>query len=162
MTFRHRSFAESEDRLQMYAPGGGQDRVLRVSSFEIRGPFNATGVSETPSRKQIFSACYPKSAAEEAPCARKVIGTIAQRAFRRPVTDRDMQGLMGFYDGRPQVRRLRRRRAPRADCGAGASGLPVPHRPVRAEDLPPGTIYRIDDLALASRLSFFLWSSLPG
>ena len=97
VAFKHRTFAESEDRLQMYAPGGGQDRVLRVSSFEIRGPYNATGVSETASRKQIFAPCYPKNAAEEEPCARQVVSTIARRAFRRPVTDHDMQGLMGFY-----------------------------------------------------------------
>ena len=59
VAFKHRTFAESEDRLQMYAPGGGQDRVLRVSSFEIRGPYNATGVSETASRKQIFAPAIP-------------------------------------------------------------------------------------------------------
>ncbi len=52
VAFRHRTFAESEDRLQMYTPGGGQDRVLRVTSFDIRGPFNATGVSQTAARQQ--------------------------------------------------------------------------------------------------------------
>ncbi len=83
VAFRHRTFAESEDRLQMYTPGGGQDRVLRVASFEIRGPFNATGVSQTEARKHIFSSCYPQSAAEETSCARKVIGDMARRAFRR-------------------------------------------------------------------------------
>jgi mono/diheme cytochrome c family protein len=160
VAFRHRTFAESEDRLQMYAPGGGQDRVLRVASFEIRGPFSATGVSETAARKRIFAACYPQSAAEEATCARKVVGEIAHRAFRRPVTDADMQGLMHFYEaGRQQ-----------ADFDAGirralTAVLANPNFLFRtdapAKALPPGTIYRLDDLALASRLSFFLWSSLP-
>jgi hypothetical protein len=145
----------------MYAPGGGQDRVLRVASFEIRGPYNATGVSMTASRSHIFAPCYPKNAAEEEPCAQKVIGTIARRAFRRPVTDHDMQGLMTFYtDGRKS-----------GDFDAGVrraltAVLAHPDFLFRADDettanLAPGTIYRIDDLSLASRLSFFLWSSLP-
>jgi mono/diheme cytochrome c family protein len=159
VAFRHRSFAESEDRLQMYAPGGGNDRVLRVSSFEIRGPYNSTGISPTPSRQHVF-ICYPKAAAEETPCARQIISTLAGRAFRRPVTDHDMQGLMRFYEaGRKQ-----------SDFDAGVrqavtAVLANPNFLYRTDapvdELPPGTIYRIDDLTLASRLSFFLWSSLP-
>jgi len=159
VAFRHRSFAESEDRLQMYAPGGGQDRVLRVSSFEIRGPFNSTGVSMTSSRQHVFT-CYPKSAAEELPCAQQVISGIAHRAFRRPVTDRDMQGLMKFYEtGRKEAG---------FDAGVRRALTAVLAHPdflfrteEPATELAPGTIYRIDDLALASRLSFFLWSSIP-
>ncbi len=160
VAFRHRTFAESEDRLQMYTPGGGQDRVLRVNSFDIRGPFNATGVSETATRKLIFSACYPKSAAEELPCARQVVGGFARRAFRRAVTDDDMRGLMQFYQaGRTQ-----------SDFDAGirralTAVLANPNFLFRSDAPPdalaPGTIYRVNDLALASRLSFFLWSSLP-
>ncbi len=160
VAFRHRSFAESEDRLQMYVPGGGQDRVLRVTSFDIKGPYNATGVSQTASRKKIFAACYPKSAAEEAPCARKVIGDLARRAFRRPVTAQDMAGLMRFYEvGRKE-----------SDFDAGirralTAVLANPNFLFRTDappqPLPPGTVYNIDDLTLASRLSFFLWSSLP-
>ena len=160
VAFRHRTFAESEDRLQMYTPGGGQDRVLRVSSFEIRGPFNATGVSQTAARKHIFSSCYPKNAAEEAACARQVIGDMARRAFRRPVTDHDLAGLMNFYEaGRKS-----------ADFDAGVrraltAVLAHPDFLYRTDQppdtLPPGTIYRLDDLSLASRLSFFLWNSLP-
>ncbi len=160
VAFRHRSFAESEDRLQMYTPGGGQDRVLRVSSFEIRGPFNATGVSQTPARRHIFAACYPRSAAEEAPCAREVISSFAHRAYRRPVTDRDLDALLRFYqEGRAE-----------SDFDAGirralTAVLAHPDFLFRTdqspERLPPGTIYRIDDLTLASRLSFFLWNSLP-
>jgi hypothetical protein len=160
VAFKHRTFAESEDRLQMYSPGGGQDRVLRVSSFEIRGPYNATGVSETASRRQIFAPCYPKHAAEEEPCARQVVSTIARRAFRRPVTDHDMQGLMGFY--------TTGRKTGDFDAGVRRALTAVLAHPdflFRSDDpateLAPGTIYRVDDLALASRLSFFLWSSLP-
>ncbi|MEJ0099802.1 MAG: DUF1592 domain-containing protein [Pseudomonadota bacterium] len=160
VAFRHRTFAESEDRLQMYAPGGGQDRVLRVTSFDVRGPFNATGVSQTAARQHIFATCYPKSTAEETPCARTVIADVARRAFRRPVTDADMQGLMRFYEiGRAQ-----------SDFDAGirralTAVLANPNFLYRTDAptdaLAPGTIYHIDDLTLASRLSFFLWSSLP-
>jgi len=160
VAFRHRSFAESEDRLQMYAPGGGQDRVLRVSSFEIRGPFNATAVSLTDARKHIFSSCYPKSAAEEVACARKVIGNMARRAFRRPVTDHDLNALMGFYEAG--------RKSSDFDAGVRRALTAVLAHPdflFRSDQAPgelaPGTVYRIDDLSLASRLSFFLWSSLP-
>ena len=160
VAFKHRTFAESEDRLQMYVPGGGQDRILRVSSFEIRGPFNATGVSQTAARKHIFASCYPKSTAEELPCARKVIGDMARRAFRRPTTDRDLTGLMGFYEAG--------RKEGGFDAGVRRALTAVLAHPdflfrtdQPTQELPPGTVYRIDDLALASRLSFFLWSSVP-
>jgi Protein of unknown function (DUF1592)/Protein of unknown function (DUF1588)/Protein of unknown function (DUF1587)/Protein of unknown function (DUF1585)/Protein of unknown function (DUF1595) len=158
VAFRHRSFAESEDRLQMYTPGGGQDRVLRVTSFEIRGPFNATGISETPSRKQIFT-CTPRAAAEEIPCARQIISNIARRAYRRPVNDHDLRALMSFYEAG---------RKTDFDSGIRRALIAVLAHPdflFRSDqpdqDLPPGTVYALPDLSLASRLSFFLWSSLP-
>jgi hypothetical protein len=160
VAFRQRTFAESEDRLQMYVPGGGQDRVLRVSSFEIRGPYNATGVSMTQSRRHVFT-CYPKSAAEERPCAEEVVGRIARRAFRRPLTTGDLEGLMAFYDmGRREsdfdngVRRAITAVLAHPDFLYRADSPPT-------EDLPPGSVYALSDLDLATRLSFFLWSSLP-
>ena len=160
VAFRHRSFAESEDRLQMYAPGGGQDRVLRVTSFDIKGPFNATGVSQTAARRRIFAACYPKAAAEETPCANKVIAGIARRAFGRPVTDADMHGLMHFYaTGYQQAGFDEGIRRALTAVLANPNFLFRTDAPARP--LPPGTIYPIDDFTLASRLSFFLWSSLP-
>ncbi len=159
VAFRHRSFAESEDRLQMYVPGGGQDRVLRVTSFEVRGPYNATGVSRTASRDTIFS-CYPKAAAEEQACARQIISRIAHRAFRRPVVDEDLTPLMAFYAAG--------RKSSDFDGGVRRAITAVLAHPdflFRSDEpaapLPPGSVYAIDDLALASRLSFFLWSSLP-
>jgi hypothetical protein len=160
VAFRQRSFAESEDRLQMYVPGGGQDRILRVSSFEVRGPYNATGVSRTASRDRIFAACYPKAAAEEPACARQVLERIARRAFRRPVNDEDLTPLMAIYESGHK----------NADFDAGVrraitAVLAHPDFLFRSDEpataLAPGSIYAIDDLALASRLSFFLWSSLP-
>ena len=159
VAFRHRTFAESEDRLQMYVPGGGQDRVLRVTSFEVRGPYNATGVSRTASRDTIFS-CYPKAAAEEQACARQIISRIAHRAFRRPVVDEDLAPLMAFYAAG--------RKSSDFDAGVRRAITAVLAHPdflFRSDEpsapLPPGSVYAIDDLALASRLSFFLWSSLP-
>jgi mono/diheme cytochrome c family protein len=160
VAFRQRTFAESEDRLQMYVPGGGQDRVLRVNSFEIRGPFNPTGVSMTEARKHIFT-CYPKDAAEERPCAEEVVGRVARRAFRRPLTTGDLEGLMAFYEAG--------RKESDFDAGVRRSITAVLAHPdflYRADsppegDLAPGTIYTLSDLDLATRLSFFLWSSLP-
>jgi hypothetical protein len=160
VAFRHRSFAESEDRLQMHVPGGGQDRVLRVTSFEVRGPFNATGVSQTASRQHIFNACYPANAAEERPCAEKVIAGFARRAFRRPVGDEDLRPLLGFYDAG--------RKASDFDAGIRRAITAVLAHPdflfrsdTSAQALPAGSIYALTDLQLASRLSFFLWSSIP-
>ena len=97
VAFRQRTLAESEDRLQMHIPGGGQDRILRVNSFEVRGPFNATGVGHTASRDHIFRACHPKSATEEDACAKQIISGLAKRAFRRPVNDEDLKPLLAFY-----------------------------------------------------------------
>ena len=160
VAFRQRSFAESEDRLQMYVPGGGQDRILRVSSFEVRGPYNATGVSRTASRDRIFATCYPKVASEETACARQVLERIARRAFRRPVNDEDLAPLMAIYESGHKT-------ADFDACVRRAITAVLAHpdflfrgdEPAMA--LAPGSIYAIDDLALASRLSFFLWSSLP-
>ncbi len=137
-----------------FAVGGG------VSTLVITGPFNATGVGDTPSRRRIF-VCRPTNAAEEAPCARKILTSIARRAFRRPLMDdTEVNGLMTFYElGRKE-----------GDFETGiqqalARILVAPRFIFRTEDEPatakPGTIYRVSDLALASRLSFFLWSSIP-
>src|SRR5687767_16003642 len=95
VTFRRRTFAESDDQLQMFAPGGGQDRLYRVGSFQLRGPFNPKGLSETPSRARIFT-CRPESGSVErglqpprqqaaeaqARCAREIIAALATRAYR--------------------------------------------------------------------------------
>src|SRR6185312_7231383 len=97
VTFLQRSFAESENRLESNIAGGGEDRILRVVSFEVRGPVQATGLSDTPSRKRIFEACYPKSESENDSCALQILQRIAAEAFRRPITPTDLQDLMKFY-----------------------------------------------------------------
>jgi len=134
---------------------------LGISNVSITGPFNATGPGDTASRHRIF-VCHPKNASEELPCARQILKTAARRAFRQPVGDADvaMETLLGFYqDGRAQGN---------FDSGiqnAIARVLVDPRFLYRFEREPPnvaaGAVYKIGDLELASRLSFFLWSSIP-
>jgi hypothetical protein len=134
----------------------GLPHVLSVS---IGGPFDAKGPGDTPSRRRIFS-CHPATASEELPCARKIISTLARRAYREPVSDSDVETLLGFYQqGRNK--------------GTFENGIEMALRRVLASpqfvfrferdpaNLAPDTNYRIGDLELASRLSFFLWSSIP-
>jgi hypothetical protein len=130
-----------------------------VASVVVGGPYNATGRGETPSRDRIF-VCRPADAAGEEACARKILSRVARRAFRRPVTDSDVRPLMGFYQ--------RGRREGDFDTGiqkALGAMLMSPDFLFRVEQDPkgaaPGTAYRISDHELASRLSFFLWSSIP-
>jgi hypothetical protein len=159
VTFRGRTFAESDARLASLVPGGGEERVLKVQSVEIRGPFSTAGVSDSPSRRRIFS-CYPKSAAEEEGCARQIVDTLARRAFRRPLTDADRGTLMKAYVAAREDRTF-----DEGIRGAITRILSSPEFLYRAEPAPegagPGTSYRLSDLELASRLSFFLWSNLP-
>ncbi len=169
VTFLHRTFAESDDRLYTQVAGGGQDRILRLANFEVRGPFAPTGISETPSRKKIFS-CRPTAADQEEACAQKIVATLARDAFRRPVTDADQKLLMKVYrDGRQDkdfdtgIRKVvtailaspfflyRAERTPEVVATASTPAT-TPAAPVS---------FRITDLELASRLSFFLWSTVP-
>ncbi|MEO8307901.1 MAG: DUF1592 domain-containing protein [Pseudomonadota bacterium] len=159
VTFRARTMAESDARLASLVPGGGEDRVLSVNTFEIRGPFKTSGVSASASRERIFT-CYPKTAVEERPCAEQIIGTVARRAYRRPVTADDVSGVMRAYTAA--------RTGKTFDDGIRAALTRILASPdflYRPETAPagigPGAAFRLDDLQLASRLSFFLWSSLP-
>jgi mono/diheme cytochrome c family protein len=159
VTFRRRTFAESDDQLQLFVPGGGQDRVFRVSSFEISGPYNANGLSPTPSRERIFS-CHPSGAEDEQACAEKIVTELATRAFRRPLTDGDLAELLEYYhDGVASAGFEEGIRS--AVTGILAS----PYFLYRVEQGPqgvkPGDTYQVDDLTLASKLSFFLWNSIP-
>jgi hypothetical protein len=159
VTFRARTYAESDARLASLVPGGGEERVLKIRSFEIRGPFKADGISESASRQKIFT-CYPQAATEERACAEQIIGALARRAYRRPLTDGDRANLLQAYTSARTGRTF--------DEGIRASITRILASPdflYRPEPAPagtsPGAAYRLDDLQLASRLSFFLWSSLP-
>ena len=102
-TFVARTMAESDAVLQPFVPGGGEvgiiegeESPLKIQRLEINGPFEPSGVSDTPSRKRVF-VCRPKSEAEELPCARDIVRHLARAAFRRPVTDADLATPLDFY-----------------------------------------------------------------
>jgi mono/diheme cytochrome c family protein len=138
----------------------GYNTVPHLTSFTITGPSNAAGVSDTPSRRRIF-VCRPASAAAEAACARQILATLAQRAFRRAPQEAELQPLIAFFQ-------QERDRTGSFDAGVELALrriLADPEFIFRIEPAParvqPGERYRIGDTALASRLSFFLWSSIP-
>jgi mono/diheme cytochrome c family protein len=161
---------EPEDVVQPPRTGWGfgtdemYDANPAVESVTIEGPFKPTGVSDTPSRQRIFT-CQPKTALDES-CARSILSAVARRAYRRPVAGDDVETLLGFY---------------RIGRGTGVNGSPdrfeagietalqrilvSPDFLFRIEQDPrgasPGAAYRVSDVELASRLSFFLWSSIP-
>jgi uncharacterized protein DUF1592/uncharacterized protein DUF1588/uncharacterized protein DUF1585/uncharacterized protein DUF1595/uncharacterized protein DUF1587/cytochrome c len=165
VTFLRRSYAEDDARTLQYQPGddrrsanlleGGQHRVQAVHAFHIKGPVKITGMSESPPRKKIF-ICKPASPADERPCAEKIVGNLAEHAFRRPVTNEDIAPLMSFYD--------RTSKTDGFEAGVReslAAILASPHFLYRAEAAVDDGARALNDLELASRLSFFLWSSLP-
>ncbi len=163
-----RSLIENESMLQSFVPGsagqayggaGGRGGGAQ-GAVTVNGPFNPAGSHvDTVSRQRIF-VCRPQDDSEEAACASRIFANIAHRAFRRPVTDRDTAAPMAFFK---QARAA-------GDFEKGIEGgliaiLASPKFLYRAEIPPPnvaaGSLYRISDLELASRLSFFLWSSIP-
>ena len=130
-----------------------------VDSVSVEGPFSPTGVGETDSRKRVF-VCNPDSIASEQPCARRIIENVMRRAFRRPVTESDVDGLFEFYQAGYMAGGF--------DAGIQAvieRLLVDPEFLFRIESAPTGvsagTVYKLSDIELASRLSFFLWSSIP-
>jgi hypothetical protein len=156
VTFLHRSFAESDERIRTVSLEGGQERIQAVHALQIRGPLTVTGMGESASRKKIFT-CHPSKTADETPCARKIISNLAQRAFRRPVTDEDLNPLMAFYKAGYANKGFER-----GVRDALSAILVSPHFLYRAESgNATGVAAKLSDLQLASRLSFFLWSSLP-
>ena len=138
---------------------GGTRSQPSVASVTIAGPFAPTGVSETPSRQRIFT-CRPANPQAEAGCARQILSQLARRAYRRPATDAQLKELVDFYaDGRAN--------------GSFENGIELALRRLLVSpeflyrlELDPasaraGSVYPLGDYELASRLSFFLWSSIP-
>ncbi|MEZ5318255.1 MAG: DUF1592 domain-containing protein [Vicinamibacterales bacterium] len=146
-----------------YAGGGsggaGITTLPHLRDLIVRGPYRATGVSDTPSRRRVFT-CRPTGPDEEAPCAKSIATRLATEAYRRPVTDREVAALMQFYEQ-----------------GASQGGFEIgvrttleavlasPYFIFRLEPQPagvkPGDIYPVGDFELASRLAFFLWGTPP-
>ncbi len=180
LAFLNRTPALLENLLEPFdkpTPGGPNgyyttQKGAYLRSIEISGPYEPTGAGNTPSRQRIF-VCRPKSApssvaqgfspaSEESACAKTILRTLARRAFRRPVTDADIQTVLASYEEGHAARGF--------ELGierAVESLLVSPEFLYRIEREPQGSssgsssIYRISDLELASRLSFFLWSSIP-
>jgi hypothetical protein len=139
--------------------GYGVTTQQHLQRMTILGPFEVTGVSDTPTRGFVFS-CRPTAAAEERPCAESIVRRLATRAYRREVNDQDVEGLMQFYDQGAESRGF--------EGGvrlALQAIMASPHFIFRMEQAPadvrPGEIYDIEDADLASRLSFFLWGAPP-
>ena len=137
----------------------GVTNLPHLSTLTITGPFEASGVTDTPSRQKIFS-CYPSSPGEERPCAESLIERIATEAYRRPITAEDMDGLMPFYEDA--------RAEGDFDIGIRTALQAILSSPAflfRLEEQPSGLRERdthaLSDLDLASRLSFFLWGTVP-
>jgi hypothetical protein len=159
VAFKRRTFAESDDVQQMFAKGGGQDRQYRINSFQLQGPFDAKGIGSTPSRDRIFT-CTAENAGAQEDCARRIITSLATRAYRRPVSAEDVNELLLYY------------REGLKDGGfeggirsAITGVLASPFFLYRGERVPsglrPGDTYAISDIELASKLSFFLWNTIP-
>lgn len=133
-----------------------------IAGITINGPFDISGPGDTPSRRVIFSACYPKAAPEARDCARENLTQLATRAWRHPVAAEsdEVSELLAFYDKGEALGGF--------EMGmqyAIARLLMDPRFLYKIEQVPenlaPGTVYAISDVELASRLSFFLWSSIP-
>jgi cytochrome c551/c552 len=137
----------------------GITTLPHLKDFSIVGPHRVTGVSDTPSRRTIFT-CRPTTRAEEAPCAAEIVKRLATQAFRRPLSERDFAGLMRFYEeGRAE------RDFESGIASALEAILASPQFLFRVETTPAtlkaGQTYRLGDMELASRLSFFLWGTGP-
>ena len=154
---------------------GGKNSEPVIESVAINGPFNVTGLGETPSRRKIFvcdaaGGGRPTFAAKPTPddveakneeaCARKILSSLARHAYRRPVADSDLKALLGFYEAGQKsggfeegIREAIERMLVSVNFLFRVESDP-PH-------VAPGANYKISDLDLASRLSFFLWSSVP-
>jgi hypothetical protein len=157
VTFIERNQARDESTLRprMRARGSGP----AVASVLVSGPYDPKGPGDTPSRKRIFS-CRPVTAAEELPCAKKILSTMLRRAYRKPVAAADLEDVLPFYEaGRAE-----------SDFDLGIQRalermLISPQFLFRIEREPatakPGSSYRVSDIELASRISFALWSSIP-
>jgi hypothetical protein len=163
VTFLKESTSLLETARQPYAAHFNMNRHPRITpaiyQLSITGPYEATGARETPSRRRIL-VCYPASAEEEEECGSRILATLMRRAYRRPVNDDDLENPLEIYS------EARDHDGFEAGIEAALSAVLVsPHFLFRIERDPenvaPQSAYHVSDLELASRLSFFLWSSIP-
>ena len=179
VTFQQRAMSESDDWLGSFNPESGTGGLPVAGGVEIRGPENVTGVADSPSRRRIF-ICRPADPSQEQACATRILTALATSAFRRPVTDADLEAPLRFFESGRKDK----------DFDAGVQNaivaiLASPKFLYRAEEVPQSVTqavaqaadvkvsleqgqqdrqlpaWHISDLELASRLSFFLWSEGP-
>jgi len=162
VAFLERSAAETHEPLELHTRNldlQDMNGLPVVDYVNLRGPFNPVGPGNTPSRERIFT-CRPADESTARVCAGEILSTLARRAYRRQPTEEDIATLLGFYDSG----------ASRGGFDAGIESalrviLTSPKFLFRDEPDPkgaaPGSLYALDDAALASRLAFFLWSAPP-
>ena len=164
VTFIRRPSSQPTDERLPFVRGDPKENALHglpwLGEFTITGPYTPSVAMETPSRRRIFT-CTPTRAEEEPVCASSILSALARRAYRRPVTASDLKPLIAAYD--------EERRA----GGTFEAGIELALQRILLsssflfrieldpEDMAPGSVYHVDDVALASRLSFFLWNSIP-
>ena len=162
VAFLRKNSSESDEPLQPFTRDldlQNMNGIPLIDHVTITGPFEAKGPGDAPSRRRIF-ICTPAKPADETACAKQILSGLARRAYRGPVSDKDLETLLSFYQqGRNH-----------ANFQYGIENalrliLASPKFIFRAQPDPagsaPGSVYRVSDLELASRLSFFLWSSIP-
>jgi hypothetical protein len=166
VTFLAKNAALVETERQPYQSRFNMDRHPRVQpavrSVAITGPFEPTGAGDTPSRRRVF-VCQPASARDEEPCAKRIVGSLARSLYRRPIANADLEPILAFYrSGRGD------KEAAEFEAGiemALRALLTSPEFLFRIERdaprAPASSTYRLSDVELASRLSFFLWSAPP-
>ncbi|PZN34563.1 MAG: hypothetical protein DIU71_02290 [Proteobacteria bacterium] len=166
IAFLQKTAAESNEILHSFVPVAGMAVHVngnsdgpRISSVEVKGPVELRGVSDTPSRRKIL-ICKPERSDQETPCAEQILANIARKAYRRPITEQDLAGPMAFFE--------EGRRQGGFETGIQKGLMAILASPkflfrahTHPEDAAPGSMVRIADRELASRLSFFLWSRPP-
>jgi hypothetical protein len=157
--FVARSFAESDEFLGSLGPNRGMDRIAQMRRVVIKGPLKSNGHIATDSRRKVM-ICEPMDITEETACARQILAQLAKGAFRRPITEEDLQDPMTFFE--------QGRRDGGFDSGIKNGLIAILTSPkflfrttLPQGDISPGDIVPISDIEMASRLSFFLWSSIP-
>ena len=160
VAFLKRPSAMSEAARQPFMADYNGRNMAAIFSVSVAGPYNPRGAGDTPSRRRILT-CRPTRQSDEPGCAQTILASLARRGYRRPVTAAEIQDLLGFY------------RQARSDGAAFEAGIEMALRALLVSPnflfrierdpagIPPRTPYRVTDLDLASRLSFFLWSSIP-
>ena len=167
--FIARSDAQNPTRLQPFIRSSTDTRDTsghpHFDNFTVTGPFSPTGPGDTPSRRAIFTCSpsrrsSPEDRASEDGCARRILTRLARLAYRGDATDLDIQRLVGFYDAGRKEGNFERgiQKAVQRILASPKFCFHIEQDPA---NLTPGTVYRVGDRELASRLSFFLWSSIP-